>query len=190
MEFEGLLENLRILDRRSFDTFVHRYYNLVHYLTRRKLSIEADREDVVQEVFLKFFQQNLFAKFTGETEGQFKAYIARVALNTLYDHHRKNYADSHRLTVFDPHDPIQTNLLGLSESPETLFAAAQLRDRLNEEIGKLPEHAATAIQLRLMGYTNQEIAEIMQKPLGSIASWIDRALKAMKKNLEDLKAEL
>lgn len=172
-----------------FEEFVTRYFSFIFYLARRRTRGDAEAEDLVQDVLVKIYEKRLLSKFKGKTEGEFKSYVAGITIHTIYDHHRKTRSDRERLVAFSADDGQQLGALGFSASAESEFERRELEARVHTAIDKLPEDYAQVINLKLLGYTQPEIAEVLNAPLGTIASWTARALDILKKNCADLQVK-
>jgi len=62
--------------------------------------------------------------------------------------------------------------------------------QMQEAIAKLPLDHRIVINLRLLGYSNIEISEILEKPKGTIDSWSARAQQTLRDELKNLQANL
>lgn len=172
-------------DKGAFDLLVRKYQHRIAKLVSRYVHDRAEIEDVTQEAFIKAFRA--IKGFRGESA--FYTWLYRIAINTA-----KNYlvALGRRLPIADIE----------SEEAEGIEPAAGLRDAntperqlLAEEIGRtvervmaaMPEDLRTAITLReIDGLSYEEIAEVMDCPIGTVRSRIFRAREAIDKELRPL----
>ena len=73
------------------------------------------------------------------------------------------------------------------ETPETALATKQIAETVNDTIANLPEELRTAITLReLEGMSYEEIADIMQCPIGTVRSRIFRARETISEKLRPM----
>jgi len=187
--FDELVIGLKSGDAKAFRVLVDTYFGLLFYLARHRVATDAEAEDVVQDLLLKIYANRVFENFKGTTESEFKSFLARIAIHTIYDHHRRVKQDRERLVVFDPENTAQREALAWHQTPESEFERNELAQRVQAEIDALPEDYAQVINLKLLGYSQTEIAEVVEKPLGTVASWTARALEILKKNLADLQVK-
>jgi RNA polymerase sigma-70 factor (ECF subfamily) len=172
-------------DKAAFDLLVRKYQHRIAKLVSRYVHDRAEVEDVTQEAFIKAFRA--IKGFRGDSA--FYTWLYRIAINTA-----KNYL------VALGRRPPSTDID--SEEAEVSEAGAGLRDTttperhlLAEEIGRtvervlenMPEDLRTAITLReIEGLSYEEIAEVMECPIGTVRSRIFRAREAIDKELRPL----
>jgi RNA polymerase sigma-70 factor (ECF subfamily) len=154
-------------------------YNLARYLTRNA----TDAEDLVQETYAHALRAA--AQFTPGSN--LKAWLVRILRNTffsVYRRERRNPTVGGLDTVNPPYqDPAQGEWLrGDAE-------LHRLRTVVGEEIQRalmsLSEDARTVVLLDLEGLTEQEVADVMGCPVGTIKSRLWRARAALRHQLAD-----
>jgi RNA polymerase sigma-70 factor (ECF subfamily) len=172
-------------DKTAFDLLVRKYQHRIAKLVSRYVSDRTEVEDVTQEAFIKAFRA--IKGFRGESA--FYTWLYRIAINTA-----KNYlvAQGRRL----PSTDLEVEEAEASEASGTLRdAATPERQLLADEIARtvervmvsLPEDLRTAVTLReIDGLSYEEIAEIMDCPIGTVRSRIFRAREAIDKELRPL----
>jgi len=172
-------------DKTAFDLLVRKYQHRIAKLVSRYVSDRAEVEDVTQEAFIKAFRA--IKGFRGESA--FYTWLYRIAINTA-----KNYlvAQGRRL----PSTDLEVEEAEASEVSSTLRdAATPERQLLADEIARtvervlvaLPEDLRTAVTLReIDGLSYEEIAEIMDCPIGTVRSRTFRAREAIDKELRPL----
>jgi len=172
-------------DKTAFDLLVRKYQHRIAKLVSRYVSDRAEVEDVTQEAFIKAFRA--IKGFRGESA--FYTWLYRIAINTA-----KNYlvAQGRRL----PSTDLEVEEAEAGEVSSTLRdAATPERQLLADEIARtvervlvaLPEDLRTAVTLReIDGLSYEEIAEIMDCPIGTVRSRIFRAREAIDKELRPL----
>jgi RNA polymerase sigma-70 factor (ECF subfamily) len=165
-------------DKRAFDLLVMKYQYKVHAIVSRYIKDFDEVNDVVQEAFIKAYRA--LAKFRGESA--FYTWLYRIAVNTA-----KNYlvAKNRRPPASDV-DAEEADFYEGSErlrdidSPENLLYRDELEAAVDQAIKNLPEDLRTAVTLReFEGLSYEEIAEVMDCPVGTVRSRIFRAREAI-----------
>lgn len=173
-----LVERVQRGDKRAFDLLVLRYQNRIQALVARYIRDQDEILDVVQDAFLKAYRA--LPRFRGES--QFYTWLYRIAINTAKNH---LVARSRRPPAADV-DAEEAETYGGSEaltdvaSPEREMAGEQLKQAVFNALEALPEDLRTAVTLREFdGLAYEEIAEIMECPVGTVRSRIFRAREAI-----------
>ncbi len=172
-------------EKGAFDLLVRKYQHKVAKLISRYVSNRAEVEDITQEVFIKAFRG--LPGFRGESA--FYTWLYRIAVNTA-----KNYLESQgRRPTSTGLDAESTEVLDRMESlrdvatPERDMLTDEIADTVNRAIAALPPDLRTAITLRdLDGLSYEEIAQVMDCPIGTVRSRIFRAREAIDKQLRPL----
>ena len=172
-------------DKAAFDLLVRKYQHKIAKLVSRFVRDRSEVEDVTQEAFIKAYRA--LGGFRGESA--FYTWLYRIAVNTA-----KNYLES--LGRRAPGSNVELDGAEQSEAAEGLREqATPERYLLTEEIAatvrraleNLPEDLRTAITLReIEGLSYEEIAEVMDCPIGTVRSRIFRARAAIDKELKPL----
>src|SRR5512141_2109607 len=173
-------------DQRAFELLVAKYQRKLGRLLSRLVRDPAEVEDVTQEAFIKAYRA--LPSFRGDSA--FYTWLYRIAINTA-----KNY-----LVALGRRAPTSTSFD--NEEAEGFEAADQLRDMatpeselegkeiaavVNRAMDALPEDLRTAITLReIEGLSYDEIADVMNCPIGTVRSRIFRAREAIATELRPL----
>jgi RNA polymerase sigma-70 factor (ECF subfamily) len=173
-----LVKRVQRGDKAAFDLLVRKYQHKVANLISRYIHDAAEVQDVSQEAFIKAYRG--LAKFRGDSA--FYTWLYRIAVNTA-----KNYLVSQgRRTpdyAVDAQDAEQYesgSALREYGNPERQLLMNELRGVVNDTIEQLPDELRTAITLReLEGMSYEEIASVMECPIGTIRSRIFRAREAI-----------
>ena len=181
---QALVERVQQGDKKAFNLLVSRYQNKVAGLLTRYIS-HNDIPDVVQESFIKAYRS--IESFRGDSA--FYTWLYRIAVNTA-----KNY-----LTAQGRRPPSEDILAEDAESydvgthlrdvdtPENEMLSSELEKVVFDTIHSLPEDLRTAITLReLEGLSYEEIAEIMDCPVGTVRSRIFRARDVIENKIQPL----
>ncbi|OZG70690.1 RNA polymerase sigma factor RpoE [Hahella sp. CCB-MM4] len=182
---QQLVERVQRGDRRAFDMLVVKYQSKVMAIISRYIHDTAEVADVAQEAFIKAYRA--IASFRGDS--QFYTWLYRIAINAA-----KNYLVSRGRrppgTDVEVEDAIfYESAAGLKdiESPEQQLHRDQLQSAIYKAIENLPEDLKSALTLREFdGLSYEEIADIMQCPVGTVRSRIFRARDAVDTHIAPL----
>jgi RNA polymerase sigma-70 factor, ECF subfamily len=146
-------------------------------------------EDIAQETFIRAYRA--LAQFRGEA--QFYTWLYRIAVNTakkaLGDLKRDPLISENSLRSGDEEDETSAveNELTTAETPETVLAAKEIAAAVNSAMDALPEELRQAVTLReIEGLSYEEIAEVMNCPIGTVRSRIFRAREAISVKIKPL----
>jgi len=180
-----IVKRVQAGDDAAFNLLVRKYQHKVANLVSRYVYDSGYIEDITQEVFIKAYRA--IGGFRGDSA--FYTWLYRIAINTA-----KNYlvAQSRRPpnTDVEPQDAELTeagrNLRDIS-TPESNLLTQELADRVAHSVRELPEELKIAITLReLEGLSYEEIAAVMDCPIGTVRSRIFRAREAIDQQLAPL----
>jgi RNA polymerase sigma-70 factor (ECF subfamily) len=168
------------VDRARLAAIYDEYYPLIYrYVYRQVGDVEITR-DLAAEVFHRLLRTVQRESHLGQ---YVKAWLYRTAHNIVVDHYRRQ---QHR-----HHVPLNEELVNTADDPvaiaERRMSAAQLRVALQE----LTEDQHQVIVLKFLeGLSNQEVADILDKPVGAIKSLQHRALAALQRHLAPAKEKV
>lgn len=183
---QQLVERAQRGDKRAFDLLVSKYQRKLGRLLSRFIRDPAEIEDVAQEAFIKAYRA--LPSFRGDSA--FYTWLYRIGINTA-----KNYLvamgrraptttefDSEEAETFDDADHLRD-----VNTPEAELLSKEIAETVNSSMAGLPEELRTAITLReIEGLSYEEIASIMNCPIGTVRSRIFRAREAIAENLRPL----
>ncbi len=183
---QELVERVQRGDKVAFELLVGKYQRKIVRLISRLVRDPSEVEDVAQEAFIKAYRA--IPQFRGESA--FYTWLYRIAVNTA-----KNYSasqgrraptstetDSEDSETFD-----DASLLRDINTPESLLMSKQIAETVNAVMAGLPEELRNAIALReIDGLSYEEIAELMQCPIGTVRSRIFRAREAIAAKLRPM----
>lgn len=180
-----LVKRVQNGDSKAFDVLVIKYQQRVINLITRFVSDYSECQDIAQEAFMKAYKG--LHNFRGDS--QFYTWLYRIAANSA-----KNYLASKSRKVpaqgIDAQDAEfydGESRLKDRESPESVMLTKEIEKTVFASIEALPEDLKTAIRLREMeGMSYDEIAQIMECPIGTVRSRIFRAREAIDAELRPL----
>ncbi len=180
-----LVEMVQRGDKAAFNVLVLRYQHRVLKLVTRYLRDPVEAEDIAQEAFIKAYRA--LPSFRGESA--FYTWLYRIAANTAKNvlvSSRRRLVD-YNLDMQDPEDYAAQVLLKDSDTPEGMLLTEEIRQTVTAAMQQLPDDLREAITLReLEGLSYEEIAEVMECPVGTVRSRIFRAREAIDKKLRPL----
>lgn len=158
----------------GFAIVVKNTEKLVSSIVRKMTSDEDDQKDLVQDIYLKVYKNLPSFHF----KSKLSTWIANIAYNTTV-----NYLHKKRIPIIAIENEIADNF-SLNDSPEIDFIKTETVEILTSEIAKLPPLYKTLITLyHLHELPNKEISEITKLPEGTIKSYLSRARKILKDNI-------
>jgi RNA polymerase sigma-70 factor (ECF subfamily) len=183
---QQLVERAQRGDKRAFELLVEKYQRKLARLLSRLIRDPGEVEDVTQEAFVKAYRA--LPSFRGDSA--FYTWLYRIGINTA-----KNY-----LVAMGRRAPTSTEveaeeaesyesgeLLRDINTPESLLLSKEIAGTVNAAIEALPEDLRSAIQLReLEGMSYEDIAKLMDCPIGTVRSRIFRAREAIAERLKPL----
>ena len=165
-------------DKRAFDLLVLKYQHKIFGLISRYVRDADEVQDVAQEAFIKAYKA--LPRFRGDSA--FYTWLYRIAINTAKNHlvSRSRRPPGTDVEVQDAEYYESGGALRDIENPETALYGAELKAVVEGAIGALPEDLRTAVTLREFdGLSYEDIADIMDCPVGTVRSRIFRAREAI-----------
>jgi RNA polymerase sigma-70 factor (ECF subfamily) len=178
-----LVERAQRGDKKAFELLVVKYQRKLARLLSRFIRDASEVEDVTQETFIKAYRA--LPSFRGDSA--FYTWLYRIGINTA-----KNYlvAMGRRAPTMtgvdneEAEDIEQGEQLKDLNTPENQMISRQVAETVNSTLQELPEELRTAITLReIDGLSYEEIAQIMNCPIGTVRSRIFRAREAIAERL-------
>lgn len=179
-----LVRKVRNGDRAAFDLLVVKYQTRVASIISRYVYDSQEVMDLTQETFVKAYRA--IDRFRGDSA--FYTWLYRIAVNTA-----KNFLESRgrrpqaSADVSDAENFDDGIRLRDPASPERLLQREQLQEELSRAIAELPEELRSAFLLREYdGLSYEDIAKILECPIGTVRSRIFRARDAVDRHLGPL----
>ncbi len=171
-------------DKAAFDLLVRKYQQRIGKLVSRFISDRSEVEDVTQEAFIKAYRA--LPNFRGDSA--FYTWLYRIATNTA-----KNYlvAAGRRPPRSDVDITSGATEQGFElvsdNSPEGEMASEEIRRTIHDALEQMPEELRMALSMcEFDGLTYDEIAEVMDCPIGTVRSRIFRARQSLDQKLRPI----
>ena len=169
---EDLVSLCRQDDHRAFTLLVDRHKHRIHWLVRQMVG-SADVEDLTQEVFLRAYQA--MPRFEGWSA--FRTWLCKIARNLCLTELQKRSRRGEHLSLEEEgeervHWMLPENRKGLEDEIER----RDFSESVWSLVGQLPANYRTALTLFYIQQARyEEIAEIMEIPVGTVKTYIHRA---------------
>ncbi len=174
----------------AYRELIRRYERPVFSLIYRMVRDRELAEDLAQETFIKA----LNAIESYRPEFKFSSWIFKIANNAAIDHLRRRELNTLSLEG-SPHaatpDAVEATSLQLSDRGETPLEEMEAREigtAIEQAIAQLrPEYRACILLRHVEGRPYEEIAQILELPLGTVKTYIHRARNELRDLLSDLR---
>ena len=185
-----LVQRVQRGDQRAFEMLVVKYRRRIERLIARMVRDVDLVEDIAQETFIRAYKA--LPQFRGESA--FYTWLYRIGVNTA----KKAMVQLKRDPVLtesalgggpddDDDSPRSDHDITDGETPESVLATRQIADTVNQAIEALSDDLRQAITLReIEGLSYEEIAELMDCPIGTVRSRIFRARESIAQKLRPL----
>ncbi|MGA0150038.1 MAG: RNA polymerase sigma factor RpoE [Luminiphilus sp.] len=184
---QQLVQRAQRGDPRAFDLLVLKYQGRIGALVSRYINDPGEVEDVTQEAFIKAYRA--LDKFRGDSA--FYTWLYRIASNAAKNHlvakGRRPGADA---TIEDAEGFEQADLISESSTPEAVLMSEELAQVVTEAMDALPEELRAALTLReFEGLSYDDIAAVLECPVGTVRSRIFRAREAIDDRVREQMSE-
>jgi len=181
-----LVERAQRGDKHAFELLVSKYQRKLVRLLTRFIRDSAEVEDVAQEAFIKAYRA--LPSFRGDSA--FYTWLYRIGINTAKNYLVAMGRRAPTATEFNSEDAEGFEAgeqLRDINTPESLMMSKEIASTVNGAMEQLPEELRSAITLReLEGLSYEDIAAIMNCPIGTVRSRIFRAREAIAEQLRPL----
>jgi RNA polymerase sigma-70 factor (ECF subfamily) len=183
---QQLVERAKRGEKQAFDLLVAKYQRKLGRLLSRFIRDPAEVEDVAQEAFIKAYRA--LPSFRGDSA--FYTWLYRIGINTAKNYLVAMGRRAPTVTEFDADEAEgfeDGDQLRDINTPESLLMSQEIARTVNRAMDDLPDDLRTAITLReIEGLSYEEIATIMDCPIGTVRSRIFRAREAIAAKLRPL----
>jgi len=184
----AIVAELKAGSEDAFSWLIAHYNQPVYSLVYRILDDPSDAADTTQEVFIKVFRG--IRKFNADSS--LKTWIYRIAVHEASNHRRWWFRHKAHETSIEPAEGDEQRVLGIKDtlidegkSPLQNAYDGELRARMEVELKALAEPYRTTVILRdIEELSYEQIAEVMNTPLGTVRSRLVRGREALRKRLE------
>lgn len=186
-EDKNLIERCRSGDLASFNELVKKYEKQVYNFAYRLTGNYDDANDVAQDSFLRVF--NAIGTFRGDSS--FTTWLFRITTNVFLDARKR--AKAHPQSSLDEYLDLEESSVSrqvedTSPSPEALTEEVERGEILEKAIRSLPEYQRAMVVLyHTEQKSYEEIAEVMNLPIGTVKSRLNRARLALKEKLSPIR---
>ncbi|MFA6204106.1 MAG: RNA polymerase sigma factor RpoE [Gallionella sp.] len=183
---QQLVERVQRGDKHAFDLLVAKYQRKLGRLISRFVRDTGEAEDVTQEAFIKAYRA--LPGFRGDSA--FYTWLYRIGINTAKNYLLANKRRAPTSTPFDAEEAESFEDAGLLHeisTPENELMSKQVVSVVQAALQQLPEDLRSALTLReIEGLSYEEIAGVMNCPVGTVRSRIFRAREAVAEKLRPL----
>jgi RNA polymerase sigma-70 factor (ECF subfamily) len=183
---QELVERAQKGDKRAFELLVIKYQRKLARLLSRMVRDPAEIEDITQESFIKAYRA--LPQFRGESA--FYTWLYRIAVNTAKNYLVARGRRAPTTTEFSSEEAEgfeDAELLRDIATPDAELQTKQIANAVNKAVEALPEELRTAITLReIEGLSYEEIAQMMDCPIGTVRSRIFRAREAIAEKIRPM----
>ena len=185
---QQLVERVQRGDKQAFDLLVIKYQRKLARLLSQFIRDAAEVEDVAQETFIKAYRA--LPSFRGDSA--FYTWLYRIGINTAKNFlvtqgRRAPTMTSAGFDIEDAENFEEGSQLREMNTPERELMSKQIAETVNQTLQELPEELRKAITLReIEGISYEEIATIMNCPIGTVRSRIFRAREIIAEKLRPL----
>jgi len=177
-----LVDLLAIGDARALEVLYDRYSRAVFSFALRMLGDRATAEELVQEVYVRAWQQ---ARRFSEGRGTFITWLLSITHNMAIDEIRRRNRRPQRADSADP-VLMLTNVRDDAMPVDEQAVIATVREELLRAMATLPENQRSTIELAYFrGLTQREIAVLQGEPLGTIKTRMRLAVRKLREYLEN-----
>ena len=183
---QQLVERAQKGDKHAFELLVSKYQRKLARLLGRFIRDPVEVEDVAQEAFIKAYRA--LPSFRGESA--FYTWLYRIGINTAKNYLVAMGRRAPTTTEFNSEDAEgfdEGEQLRDINTPESAMMSKEIARTVDDAMGELPEELRNAIALReIEGLSYEDIATIMNCPIGTVRSRIFRAREAIAEQLRPL----
>jgi RNA polymerase sigma-70 factor, ECF subfamily len=182
-------------DSKSWEKFIKLYGPLAQAIARRYFSLTLeDIENITQNVFIKLFEGGL-AHFRGTTEFEFRAYYKTIVLNEAktYLQKEKRWKDKVEDLFLISDESVEDNILTKnpienieypSPKPDQIAEGKEIILIIEKSLQNISLRERQLFLLKLKGYKEKDISQIIGIPMGSVASSYSRIIEKIQKSLK------
>ncbi len=186
-EERAIIERCKRGELSAFNELVKKYEKQVYNFAYRLTGNYDDANDIGQEAFLRVY--NAIGSFRGDAS--FTTWLFRITTNVFLDERKRARAHPH--TSLDEYvaldeSSVSRQIEDTAPTPDVITEARERAQILEDAIRTLPEYQRAVVTLyHTQQKSYEEIAEIMDQPIGTVKSRLNRARLALKEKLSPLR---
>ncbi|MGO8673062.1 MAG: sigma-70 family RNA polymerase sigma factor [Capsulimonadaceae bacterium] len=186
-EEKDIIERCRRGDLGAFNDLVRRYEKQVYNYAYRLTNNYDDASDIAQDAFLRVY--NAIGTFRGDAS--FSTWLFRITTNVFLDERKR--ARAHPKSSLDEYvefeeSSVTRQIEDPGPTPAMLTEEAERSNILQKAISSLPEYQRVMVVLyHVQQKSYEEIAAVMDMPIGTVKSRLNRARLALKEKLSPLR---
>jgi RNA polymerase sigma-70 factor (ECF subfamily) len=183
---EKLIESALAGDQAAYRELLNRHQKAIFQIIMKIVRNREETEDLLQETFMRAF--NSLSSY--RSEYRFSTWLYRIAANCAIDFLRKKKIEALSLDKPIPtkDGSVEIEVADRTENPEERLVAKQRRISIEEAIDSLPEKYREVILHRHRDDKSyEEIASVLNLPVGTVKARIFRARELLKKKLKSLR---
>jgi RNA polymerase sigma-70 factor (ECF subfamily) len=179
LETETLIRRCQRGDKLAIEALIRRYQNYVFRLCYLVMRNEQDAEDMTQETFIRAFRA--LPRFEIRQGVSFEAWLYRISVNCCRSRMRRKWYQ-----VLSWPDPAPQLVTEPEDQPDRLVVRSEQRDEILEAIDSLGDKHRLVVILRYYtGLSNEEIAQALGIPSGTVRSRLHTARQRLKSLLSE-----
>ena len=181
----ALVKRVQRGDNTAFDLLVRKYQHRIGAVVYRFVPDHAECQDIVQDAFIRAYRA--LEGFRGDA--QFYTWLYRIAVNTAKNHlvAMKRRPPTSDVAADEAEHFAGAGRLHDHDTPEHELLRQEIEQAVADTVAGLPDELRQAITLREVdGLSYEEIAQLMQCPIGTVRSRIFRAREAIDERLRPL----
>ncbi|WP_082235726.1 RNA polymerase sigma factor SigW [Halobacillus massiliensis] len=179
---EKKIKELKKGDPSAFEDIVTFYQNKVYHICYRMVGISAEAEDLAQEAFIRAYTN--IDRY--DERRKFSTWLYRIATNLTIDWLRKRKPDYYLDAEVKGTDGLDMySQLAIDQAlPEEEVESLELQNYIQNEMLALPPKYRSVIVLRYLDELSlQEIADVLEIPVGTVKTRVHRGREALRKRL-------
>lgn len=177
LDDEELMQRLVIRDLQAFRTLYARYSSLVYSAALRVVRDPQIAEDMVQEIFLRIWRK---PESYAATRGKFATWLTSVTRNRAVDEVRSR-GRRYRYETASPEEQERELAGPETDDPALTAELSDQRRLIRTALSQLPPEQRETIELAYFGgFTQQEIAERLDQPLGTVKTRIRLGMQKLR----------
>lgn len=184
MAEKDFVQELKTGNQAAFKALVEQYKRGVLNTCYRFLFNQHDSEDIAQEVFIEIYQ----SVHNFRSESKLSTWVYRIAVTKCLDEIKKRQRKKRLISIGKMlHLDEVANRLAGGEMPQKNFEETEFLQEIQTVLNTLPDNQRVAFTLsKIDGFTNAEIADIMNTTTVAIESLVYRAKKQISDDLESI----